>query len=326
MFRTLMVALDGTPFGEHALPYAVGIARRTGAVLVLAHVHVPTLDLGVENPWRAENRGESAADERAYLTKQECRVKAHAPEVAVRSSLIDGTEADSIAGAIAAHAEKLDVGLIVLNSHARGGLARLWSGNIAEELLRHTLLPVLVTPSLDEDPDWNELPEFRHILVALDGTPTAEQVLPVALTLGGSMGAEYTLLRVVEPVSVPVVDPVCAPAVAFDTTLIERQEADAEAYLKRVAARLRGDEAKLKLRRRVLLDTTPAEGISAFLASHVPHGAAPADGELAVDLAVLATHGRGGLARLLMGSVADRVLQHSPVPLLLQRPVAPDAS
>ena len=164
---------------------------------------------------------------------------------------------------------------------------------------------------------------LRHFLIPLDGTPLAEQVLATALMLGSCMGAEYTLLRVVEPVPVPVVDPVCAPAAAISPALIEEQEQAAAGYLKRLAARLRGNDAQLVLHTHVVLDAEPAGAICGFLRRHAPHPGQPEklEEEPPIDLVALATHGREGLARLLLGSVADRVLQHTPVPLLLQRSV-----
>jgi len=244
----------------------------------------------------------------------------HAPDLVVTTTLLEDEKARSIAEVLARHAANGGNDLIVLNSHARGGLARWWLGNVAEDLVRRTDLPLLVTPALEKDPGWEPEPVLRHILIALDGTPLAEQVWPAAFALGRCMGAEYSLLRVVEPAPLPVVDPVMVPAVAFDAGLAERQQASAERYLCRVAARLQGDDANLRLRTHALIDAEPAEAICEFLAAKVKRPGFDGDSSSPIDLVALATHGREGLARLLLGSVADRVLQHTPVPLLLQRP------
>jgi nucleotide-binding universal stress UspA family protein len=312
MFRSILVALDGTPFGEHALPLAANVARKSGAILNLVHVHVPSVDLA----------GPTTYEETTYLDEAARKVNAHVPEVRVTTALVGGAGADSVAAALAVHAEKTGGDLIVLNSHARGGLSRWWMGNVADELVHRTALPMLVTPDFEDDPGWNLEPMPRHILIGLDGSPLAEQVVPAALALGGCMGSEYSLLRVVEPAPVPVVDPACAPAAIYDAGLVERQQAAAEAYLTRIAARLRGDDARLKVGTRVVLDADPAEAICGYLRLHTRQpGIEPLVGvERPIDLVALATHGRGGLARLLLGSVSDRVLQHTPIPLLLQRP------
>jgi nucleotide-binding universal stress UspA family protein len=315
MFRKVLVALDGTPFGEHALPLAVSVARRSGASLDLAHVHVPTFG------------GEPKTEqELSYLEEVAGRVQQQAPEVPVRTALLSEGDADSVAASLAAYAEDNPVDLIVMNSHARGGLARWWMGNVAEDLVRKTAVPVLATPYIEHDPGWHPEQVLRHMLIPLDGSPLAEQVFPAALTLGSCWGMEITLLRVVEPVPVAVADPVCAPAAAYDPGLPEKQREAAEMYLTRVASRLRGDDARLQLHTRVVLESEPAEAICSFLRRHSPlAGQEAIAGDIPIDLVALATHGREGLPRLLLGSIADRVLQHTPVPLLLQRPVGAES-
>ena len=156
-------------------------------------------------------------------------------------------------------------------------------------------------------------------MIALDGTDRAEQVLPAALALGECMKAEFSLLRVVEPAPVPVADPMMVPVAAYDSGLAERQQASAECYLKCVTNRL-GENATCRARPHVLVDSDPAEAICEFLRQSARDAKVGRDAPPPVDLVALATHGREGLARLLLGSVADRVLQHTPVPLLLQRP------
>jgi nucleotide-binding universal stress UspA family protein len=309
MFHSLLVALDGTPFGEQALPLALAVANRTGSRLELTHLHLP----------RSAGGPATMEQEAAYLEELAGRVKKHAPGLAVTTTLLEDPDADSIAEALARHVEKAGTDLIVLNSHARGGLARWWLGNVADDLLRHTSIPVLVTPHLEKGPDWDTEVALRHVLIALDGTERAEQVFPTALALGECMGAEFSLLRVVEPAPVPVADPMMVPMAAYDSGLAERQQASAECYLERATTRLRGEKA-CRARPHVLIDSDPAEAICEFLRRSAREAEVDRDAPPPVDLVALATHGREGLARLLLGSVADRVLQHSPVPLLLQRP------
>lgn len=312
MFHSLMVALDGTPFGEHALPLAVALARHTGASLELAHVHVPQVAGGTT----------TLVEDRAYLESQAEKVRSRIPHLEVRTALLADKDATALADVLAHHADISGVDLIVLNSHARGGLARWWLGNVAEDLVRRTSLPILVTPSLEKDAGWEVEPKLRHILIALDGSPLAEQVLPTALNLGECMESEFTLFRVVEPAPVPVVDPAVAPAAAYDPGLAERQLTTAENYLHRIATRLMAEDPALRMRTRLVVDPEPAEAICGFLNRRPRGSRAEGDAPPSVDLIALATHGREGLTRLLLGSTADRVLHHTPVPLLLQHPAA----
>jgi nucleotide-binding universal stress UspA family protein len=179
MFRSLLVALDGTPFGEYALPLAVSIARRTGADIHLVHVHDPVAGPG----------GPTTSQEHTYLEELARKVQTHAPGGPVRTFLLSGTGEENVADALAAHLAREPVDLIVLNSHTRGGLSRWWLGNLADELVHRTSIPLLVTPDIENDPGWHPEAVLRHVLVGLDGTPLGEQILPAVLALGNCMGA-----------------------------------------------------------------------------------------------------------------------------------------
>jgi nucleotide-binding universal stress UspA family protein len=308
MYHSLMVPLDGSSFGEHAVPLAVSVARRCKAILELAHVQVDPIAGGKS----------SSTEDMAYLEDVAGRIARHAPGLVIRTRLLADDNAGCVADVLVRHAAEVRADLIVLNSHARRGMTRWWMGSVVDDLVHRTALPLLVAPALEHDPGWHPEPAVRHILVALDGSPLAEQVLPAAAALGSAMGAEFTLIRVVEPALVAVPDPVCAvlpPSAALE----EQEESAAEAYLSRVAARLRGNGALPRLKTRVLTDPEPAEAICGFLRHQDWHDRdAPPAG-----LVAMATHGREGLARLLLGSVSDRVLQHTPVPVLLQPPIHP---
>jgi nucleotide-binding universal stress UspA family protein len=140
----------------------------------------------------------------------------------------------------------------------------------------------------------------RRVLVALDGSPSAEAVLRLLLEIAGPLDMTVVLLRVLEPT---------APVVADGTYMgtledVSLRRHDAEEYLAAIAAALR------------------AQGIE--VSWQVRHGrAAPeilaASAESKVDLIAMATHGRTGLGRLLFGSVAEAVLRHASVPVFLIR-------
>ncbi|MBI1918631.1 MAG: universal stress protein [Planctomycetes bacterium] len=321
MFRTLLVPLDGTPFGEQALPLAVSVARRSGATLHLVSVHVPTVS--VEGPVLLDETQDlqEQGRERAYLAEVAGRVVARAPDLAVTTQLQEGRQAGVLADALLEYAAKAGADLIVLSSHGRTGLARWWFGNVADDLVHRTSLPLLLVHTSDASPCWEPEPVFRHILVALDGSPLAEQILAAVAPLGACMGSEYSLLRVVEPVPVPVADPAFAAAVPVEAAVISSQQEAARAYLRRVSVRLRGELAASAVHACVVLDPDPAEAILSFV-ERTPGSAGSPDAHHPVDLIALATHGRSGLSRLLLGSIGARILKHTTVPLFLQRPVS----
>jgi nucleotide-binding universal stress UspA family protein len=143
---------------------------------------------------------------------------------------------------------------------------------------------------------------YERMLVPLDGSEVAETILPFAEQVAGPLDAEVVLLRVIEPPS-PIELVASAGVVAPDTFAL--REMDAKAYLSEVERRL--SKKGLRVRTRVALGGTPAEEILA---------AAKATG---ADLVAMATHGRSGVGRALLGSVAESVLRASRLPVLLIR-------
>ena len=312
MFRTLLVPLDGTPFAEHALPLAVSVAHRCGAVVHLVRIHIPTLDLDNRPLIDAEHERRESGEEQAYLEGVAGRLQARAPDLKVVARLVDGAEHDSLAAALVRHAEEVHADLFLLSGHCRTGVSRWLFGNVADDLLHQTSRPLLLVPASAKEPAWDPEPGFRHILVALDGSPLAERILEPVLPLAGCMGAAVTLLRVVEPAVVPVIDPAFS-ASGVELAALESQQRAAWQYLETLAGRLRAGPHAAAIQLQVAIDAQAAAAILGFV-ERPPAGAG------AVDLIALASHARTGLGRLLLGSVADQVARRAPVPLLVQHP------
>jgi nucleotide-binding universal stress UspA family protein len=153
---------------------------------------------------------------------------------------------------------------------------------------------------------------FQKILVPLDGSDLAEAALAPALELAGLTGGRLVLLRVVPPppaLAMAAADPVTgtglAAAYVDPVELVEVEEEVADEYLRELRGRLPGGSAPYVFR---LRQGEPAREIVS---------AAEAEG---ADLIAMSTHGRAGLERLFLGSVADEVLRRTHIPLLLLRP------
>jgi len=148
---------------------------------------------------------------------------------------------------------------------------------------------------------------FAKILVCLDGSGLAEQIVPYAMEAATHFGSKVVLLQVISTVSstiassIPGVEPVPIP-----TEEIRREENEAEAYLERVARSLR--EKGLDVECVTVLAAQPGEAIVRYANSSD------------VDLLAIATHGRSGLRRLVVGSVGGFVLRNSGLPMLVIRP------
>jgi nucleotide-binding universal stress UspA family protein len=148
---------------------------------------------------------------------------------------------------------------------------------------------------------------FRRILICLDGSSLSEQVLPYAIEQAVHFKSQLVLLRIIVPIT-------ATPAVAGPITegMVEKEaeaKKAAEAYLEKLAQKLRR-EKKLKVESLVL------EGLVAETIVEYAHDR----NNNKIDLIAIATHGEGGLKRFVFGSVADFVLRHSDVPMLLVRP------
>jgi nucleotide-binding universal stress UspA family protein len=305
MYRSILVPLDGTPFGEHALPVARGIAHRTGATLHLVHVHsVPVVPAAVESlPYLIPPLASpSTDDERAYL---DGIAAALADEgIAVTREVVVGPLTEALERCARTRAADL----VVACTHCHEGLSRFWHRGVGEQILHDTAVPLLLIRAGDHAPEPRHARTFRHILIPLNGLPFAEEVLDHAVPLGRDLDAHFTLLRVVHPARTAGYM-LLGPDAQISEFLLEEEQQEAQAYLERVAERLR--TGGLRVRTRVVVDEEPARGIVGALQ---PAGLPP------VDLIAMLTHSRGPLTRLVLSSVTDEVLHHSPVPLLLCHP------
>jgi nucleotide-binding universal stress UspA family protein len=303
MFKTIVVPLDGSAFGEFALPIALSIARRAGATLRLVRV-APTLgDVffwapAPATPLANEIREHFRADAMGYLESVGQRlVSAGAGPVAY--AVIEGEVAEAIRGNIDSYGGEL----VVMTSHGRGAPGRIWLGSIADELIRSLKVPVLLARPEEgrAGPDLSREVVLRHILLAVDGTALAERVLSPALALGKLMNADYTLVRIVGTTDHVHLTP---PFITEAERIKERRIREANDYLEKLAATLRTDGSHV--RTHVVCAEQPATGILE-------------EASTGADLIALETHGRHGLPRLLMGSVADKVVRGASLPVLVSR-------
>jgi nucleotide-binding universal stress UspA family protein len=299
----IVVLLDGSELAEQAVPVAAALARRADAELVLVHVHAPTAvdPIHVEGlPVIDENmRSLRRNHEQAYLDGARERLAAGARATTV---LLEGR----VASAVATHAGARAAQLLVLTTHGRSGFERAWLGSVADELTRVSPVPLLLirpqaAPSATR---------FRRILVPLDGSPLAETVVEHAIHMAKlEPDAEIVLLEILPDDSTPVLVPasLLGPSAASEERARKRETA-ARVYLDGIAARVRstglGATARIQAARAVaatILETARSER---------------------VDLVALSTHGRSGLLRMALGSVADKVVRASQTPVLLYRPLA----
>jgi nucleotide-binding universal stress UspA family protein len=302
---SITVPLDGSSFAEQALPLAARLARSAGASLRLALVHTPgsTWEPGVEfSLIDPEMERQLRERESAYL-ESTAKTLAEGSDLHVECALLTGLTTESLEE----YVEQTGTELVVMTSHGRGGVGRLVLGNVADQLVHRLHVPVLVLRPREKK-QWAASAEARRVLVPLDGSATAASILEQAVAFARLTECEMLLLSIVQPIPI-LLPPFIWPPEAL-TEPPEHRELATHRYLEGVKKDLRA--VGLKVESRVRLSSKVAREIL-LLAREEECG-----------FIAMATHGASGLDRLMLGSVADQVVRHADIPVLLLRPVVTD--
>ena len=280
VIASVLVPLDGSTLAEAALPVGRALADRLCSPLHL--VRVIAQDVPAETEQRAAQGLRDAAERAGVTADLQLRL---------------GEAADQILTVAAS----LPHPLIVMTTHGRTGLGRWAFGSVADRVVRGGEAPVLLLRSGITPADASG---FARLLVPLDGSALAEAALPYALALAQHFAAELHLVRVAETARLFMLTGAGPGPMPGDVTqqMVAELEGEAAASLAPIAARARAVGLTTET---AVLDGLPVEALLAYVTAH------------AVDLVVLATHGRGGFNRLVLGSVAERLLRLAPTPILM---------
>lgn len=303
-WTSVLVPLDGSDFAREALPAAEHLARRDGARLRLVSVH-PGLPPGpggtVPEALARANREERASRREAL---EELAGELRGRGLDADAEVLSGPVVEELARRAGEAAD-----LVVMATHGRGPLSRLWLGSVADGLVRSSPVPVLlVRPRDDGEGAAPGAGGFRRVLVPLDGSGLARRAVEPASRLLERPDGVLTLLRVVVPVTLSGLGPADVPS-GVDVSATEAMEEQAEERLDATARELRA-QLDLEVESRLVRHPHPAEAVLRAVS------------ETGADAAALATHGRGGLQRVLLGSVADKVVRGTRTPVLVVRPAA----
>jgi nucleotide-binding universal stress UspA family protein len=296
----ILVPLDGSPLAEQALSCAMALSRGLASELVLfGAVSIPADTQEILN--------KSGVKAEALLEQLKAEANEHLFEV-VRQLQEDGLTARYVvqcgpaAEAIVGYAEQMDVWQIVIATHGYTGPNRWTHGSVAERVLQSASVPVLLVRVQEEEQSNSRRPLYcQRILVPLDGSARAERVLPAVIPIAQALGSEVILFQVpIVYVSGWMTGEWFLPVQGILATA----EQDAQAYLSCVVARLEQQG----------INASTATEIGAVAESIIEYAEANH-----VDLIAMCTHGRTGLRRWTLGSVADRVLRAGGIPILLVR-------
>ena len=207
--RHLLVPLDGSSFGETAVPIAAAVADRNGSKLELVTVHPSVAHPDICAITTAEIEAISRAHADTYIEGLAERVRRQF-DIEVGTSALDG----DIASAIAEHAMADPPELIVMSTHGRTGASRLVLGSVADRLVRQLHCPfILVHPAIAAGQP--RAASEARVLVPLDGSALAESVLDEVARLFSPALITLHLLRVVAPAEViPLAAPMPWPTIS----------------------------------------------------------------------------------------------------------------
>lgn len=305
MFRKILLPLDSSDLAEYALAPAIRLAQQANGELCLLHVlerHTVLVPEGPDvlghtlyYPEMVYKRAEMLA--RNYLDGLQSELAREHANVTWRFLLQEGDPAARIVDT----AVNEQVDLIVMSTHGYSGVTRWVLGSVAEKVLRHAPCPVLIV---------RDRTAFDHVLITLDGSKLAESSLSPGLDLAQAFEADVTLLRVDD-----ASDEIDLQAVAElnneEPGLGERFRLsihqDMKQYLEQMRLKYRRDD--------VTVATTTNYGKPA---PTILHFAETED----IDLIVMCTHGRTGLARWRYGSVTEKVLRGTNCAMFISRPNA----
>jgi nucleotide-binding universal stress UspA family protein len=289
MYSKILIPLDGSKLSEQILPYARLLAEAFGIPVELLRVNDPASMTPFAPPLQGGEYLKAISDGH------------FPPSIRVNTAVEGGKTAETIVSCAA-----LDRGtLIAMATHGLSGIQSLFLGSVAYKVVHAAANPLLlVRPVEGHDP--SKPIQIKTLLVPLDGSALAEKVLPHVIALAKRIDLEVNL---VQAYTVPPESYIVGDGLYMD--VLRRQ---AEAIHKGVDDYLSAKTQELQ-----------AEGVSRVVAVAVKGDAA----EEIIDLArktpncliAMSTHGRSGIGRWILGSVAAKVVHHSRNPVLVIRPV-----
>jgi nucleotide-binding universal stress UspA family protein len=305
MFKQILVPLDGSSRAEQALPVAARLARASSGSIVLMRVANFPLDYGggyTQAPLLTEQVIETELDNLDEYLKKIATSEALAG-ISIKTEAMFGQPLQDILSVV----ESRRVDLIVICSHGRTGLQRWALGSIAQALSHQSSVPLLILRDGGQVTSISSGSITHPVcaLVALDGSPFAETALIPAANLVAALAAPNEgVLHLVHAV----------------THIGDETQQAAKMYIAGVTEQLQQKLKNLNLAITwSLLRDRDVAGSIVDMAEHVA-GKVTTDQANSCDLIAMSTHGRGGLERLVMGSVTERVLHSTKLPMLIVRP------
>lgn len=287
MWKKILLPLDGSDLAELALPYAQEIAIAFKSELVLLHVNEPSEEQYLH---MHELYLEKIAGQTKKLVKK------------VSSVVISGKTVEEIVN----YTEKNDISLIIMASHGRSGIIPWATEGVASKVIDATGVPLLLIKGTKPQRRVKKESLISRILLPLDGSEAGEAAITRVKELKSNLETEVTLLEVVpetqEIRTIGGIDHILYPEPEIETF-----KAEAKEYLDKVYKRLQSTKGELKVAIR-----------SGEVAKEILNYAK----KNRASLIAIASHGHSGMTKWVFGSTAQKVIQDSPIPVLVVKPVS----
>lgn len=282
MWKKILVPLDGSDLAELALPYARELASAFNSELILLHVSEP-----------AEKK--HLHMHQLYMEKVAGQMTKHIKKVS--PLIISGKPA----GEIVKFTEKNDIRLIVMASHGSSGIIPWVTGGIASKVIGATGVPLLLIKATKPQHKTEEKHLISRILLPLDGSEAGEAAITRVEGLKARLEAEVILLEVVPEGrhirTIGGIDHILYPEQEMETFKAEARE-----YLDKVYKRLQRGKGELKVEIR-----------SGEVAKEILNYAKKKE----ASLIAISSHGHSGMTKWVFGSTAQKIIQDSPMPVLV---------
>ncbi|WP_440991750.1 universal stress protein [Haloarchaeobius baliensis] len=287
MFDDILVPTDGSDCATAAVGYAEDVASRYDATVHVLNVLDSRLAENAPQQERSGSRAESVVDE----VTEEVSAQSLDVERAVRTGVPYRV--------ILEYAGENDIDLVVMGTHGRTGVERYLLGSVTEKILRRSDVPVLTVRDSD---DGSVHYPFESVLVPTDGSDAATAAADVGLDVAGRYGAQVHVVSVVDAFSMGV----DVRSQLMTDSLEDAAQEAVDSIASRAGDSVAGVETAVGFGR-------PYKKLRRYIADND------------VDLVVMGTHGRTGLERYLLGSVTEKIVRTSPVPVLTVRSADTDA-
>jgi len=287
MFDTILFPTDGSDGAEAAFGHVLDLAEAHGATVYVLNV----ADTARDSVTQIQGQVIDTLEREGARIVRETATRASDRGVATVTEVLQGEPYNTIVDYAAAN----DVDVVVMPTHGRQGLERFLLGSTTERVIRRADVPVL---TLRPDDDVRVRHPYRNVLVPTDGSATADAALDLAVDLAAAEDAGLHLLSVVDVTSLGI-------DVRTDIAVESLEESAADVL--ESASATASEAGVTPAAAAVELGTSVARVVRSYVDDHE------------VDLVVVGTHGRTGFDRYVLGSVTEKLVRTSPVPVLTVR-------